>query len=77
MATTKDLNEDLSVGMTEIRATLKHHKLTEKGWREYLLVRKPGFPGSFIILAHPKDDSGFDFKLMEFHEAECERENGQ
>jgi hypothetical protein len=50
MASTKDLNDDLSVGMTEIRATLEHYKLTNKGWTEYLLVRKPGCPGSYVIL---------------------------
>lgn len=75
MATTTDLNNDLSVGMSEVRHTLNHYNLTQKGWREYLLVRKPGCPGSFIILAHPKDDTGFDVRLMEFHKAECERES--
>ena len=75
MATTQDLNDDLSVGMTEIRRTLEHYKLTEKGWREYLLVRRPGHPGSYIILAHPKDDSGFDLKLMEFHNQQAQLEN--
>lgn len=74
MATTQDLNDDLSVGMTEIRATLKHYGLTDKGWREYLLVRKPGAPESFVILAHPDDDTGFDESLMEFHKAECAEE---
>jgi len=63
--------------MTEIRATLNHYKLTEKGWREYLVIRKPGSPGSYIILTHPKDDSGFDVKLMEFHHSECEKENAR
>jgi hypothetical protein len=77
MASTKDLNDDLSVGMTEIRATLEHYKLTNKGWTEYLLVRKPGCPGSYVILAHPEDASGFDEKLMEFHKAEAEKENGK
>ena len=76
MATTQDLNDDLSVGMTEIRATLKHYGLTEKVWREYLLIRKPGCPGSYVILAHPDDATGFDYKLMEFHVAEAEKEDG-
>jgi hypothetical protein len=75
MASTKDLNGDLSVGMTEIRATLEHYKLTNKGWTEYLLVRKPGCPGSYVVLAHPEDASGFDEKLMEFHKAEAEEES--
>ena len=74
MATTKDLNDDLSVGMSEIRATLDHYRLTQKGWREYLIVRKPGCAESFIILTHPNDASGFDERLMEFHKAECEKE---
>jgi hypothetical protein len=77
MASTKDLNDDLSVGMTEIRATLEHYKLTDKGWKEYLLVRKPGCPGSYVILAHPEEASGFDKRLMEFHKAEAEKENGK
>lgn len=74
MATTQDLNDDLSVGMTEIRATLKHYGLTEKGWREYLLIRRPGCPGSYVILAHPNDATGFDSKLMQFHITEAKAE---
>lgn len=74
MATTQDLNNDLSVGMSEVRATLKHYGLTDKGWREYLLIRKPGCPGSYVILAHPQDATGFDSRLMQFHITEAEQE---
>lgn len=38
MATTKDLNEDLNVGMTEVRRTLEHYNLGE--WQE-LFGRAP------------------------------------
>lgn len=72
MATTRDLSDDLSVGLTEIRKTMRHYKLTE--WKEYLMIRKPGCEGSFIVLAHPADDSNFADRLVEFHKAESKTE---
>lgn len=68
MATRKDLNDDLNVGMTDIRRTLEHYNLGE--WREYLIVRKPGCPGSYVVLSRPSDDSDFAARLVKFHESE-------
>lgn len=73
MATTQDLNDDLSVGLTEIRRTMKHYNLTE--WREYLLIRRPGCEGSYVVLAHPTDKSDFADKLVALHRAEAKRES--
>ena len=72
MATTTDLAEDLSVGLTEVRKTLDHYNLRK--WKEYLLVRQPGKRGSFIVLAHPSDKSDFQERLVEFHMAEAQKE---
>lgn len=72
MATQQDLNEDLNVGMTEVRRTLEHHNLGE--WQEYLLVRQVGRPNSFIVLAHPRDKSDFDEKLIAFHKEQSRKE---
>lgn len=72
MATTQDLNDDLSVGLTEIRKTLKHYNLSE--WQEYLLVRQAGREGSYVVLAHPSDKSDFADRLVEFHKAEARKE---
>jgi hypothetical protein len=72
MATRQDLNEDLNVGMTEVRRTLEHYHLGE--WQEYLLVRRKGCPNSFIVLAHPRDKSDFDEKLIAFHKEQSRKE---
>lgn len=74
MATTQDLCDDLSVGMTEVRRTLEHYNLG--AWREYLVVRQPGEPDSFVILAPPGDKSGFAARLEEFHHVEAMKERG-
>lgn len=73
MATREDLNEDLNVGMTEVRRTLEHYNLGK--WQEYLLVRRPGRSGSFIVLAHPRDKSDFADKLIKFHREQAEQGN--
>jgi len=73
MATTKDLNDDLNVGMTEVRRTLEHYNLGE--WQEYLLIRRAGSEGSFIVLSHPRDTSGFAAKLVEFHKEQTKQED--
>lgn len=72
MATTEDLNKDLNVGMAEIRRTLKHYNLGE--WKEYLIVRQPGKPGSYIILTHPSDKSDFPDRLLTLHLEQVARE---
>lgn len=71
MATTNDLNEDLNVGMTEVRRTLEHYNLGE--WQEYLLIRQRGSRNSYIVLAHPRDKSDFADKLIAFHAEQAER----
>lgn len=72
MATTTDLNDDLSVGMTEVRWTLEHYNIGE--WQEYLLVRKRGHPDAFIVLQKERDTSDFADKLVEFHKAQAAQE---
>jgi hypothetical protein len=74
MATERDLQDDLSVGLTEVRKTLIHYNLAE--WEEYLIVRRRGKEGSYIVLAHPSDKSDFQDRLVAFHKAEAEREKG-
>lgn len=72
MATRQDLNEDLNVGMTEVRRTLEHYNLGE--WQEYLFVRRRGEPNSFIVLSHPRDESDFAEKLIAFHKEQSLKE---
>jgi len=72
MATTKDLNDDLSVGMTEVRRTLEHYNLGD--WNEYLVVRQPGKAGSFIILNRESDTSDFADRLKALHLEHVARE---
>lgn len=69
MATREDLNQDLSVGMTEVRRTLEHYNLGE--WREYLLVRRAGHPESFVVLAKEADTSDFADRLVSFHKEQA------
>ena len=69
MATREDLNQDLSVGMTEVRRTLEHYNLGE--WQEYLLVRRKGRPDSFIVLAKETDTSDFCDRLAAFHKEQA------
>lgn len=72
MATNQDLTDDLSVGMTEVRKTLRHYNLSE--WMEYLLIRQREKPGSYIVLAHPRDASDFQQRLIQFHKDEAAEE---
>lgn len=72
MATTSDLNDDLNLGMAEVRRTLEHYNLGE--WQEYLLIRQKGRPQSFIVLAHPSDKGDFDERLIQFHKDESHKE---
>jgi hypothetical protein len=62
------------VGLTEVRKTLIHYNLAE--WEEYLIVRRRGKEGSYIVLAHPSDKSDFQDRLVAFHKTEAEREKG-
>jgi hypothetical protein len=72
MATREDLNEDLNVGMTAVRRTLEHYNLGQ--WNEYLVVRKPGCPDSYIVLSRPSDESDFADRLVAFHKDHTRRE---
>lgn len=72
MATQEDLNQDLSVGMAEVRRTLEHYNLGE--WQEYLLVRRVGRPDSFLVIKKDRDTSDFADKLAAFHKEQAERE---
>jgi hypothetical protein len=58
-------SEDLNISMTEVHRLLEHWGLA--GWREYLVVREPTKPESFIVLAHPSDKSDFADKLVRLH----------
>lgn len=69
MATREDLNQDLSVGMTEVRRTLEHYNLGE--WQEYLIVRRKGKPDSFIVLAKEADTGDFAERLTAFHKEQA------
>lgn len=63
----ESFSDDLNISMSEVRALLNHWGL--KDWREYLVVRKPGKPESYIVLANPSDKSGFEEKLVALHAA--------
>lgn len=72
MASQQDLASDLSVGLSEVHWTLKHYNLGD--WNEYLLVRRPGCPESFIVLRHPSDTSDVEERLVAFHKDLCKHE---
>jgi hypothetical protein len=65
-----DFKDDLDVVMSEVRAVLEHWGLG--AWKEYLLVRQPEKPESFVVLAHPSDRSDFADKLIALHRKEAE-----
>lgn len=65
-------NEDLSIALNSVRACLDHWGLQD--WREYLVVRKPGQAGAYVIMANPTDETGFDERILELHKATAEQE---
>ena len=71
----KSFGEDLNVALSEVRAVLNHWNLRRDAdsgqWNEYLVVRVPGKPDSFVVLEHPEDKSGFAEKLVAFHKSEA------
>lgn len=58
-------SDDLNAAMTEVHDALKRWGLA--GWREYLVVREPSKPESFIVLAHPSDKTDFADQLVRLH----------
>lgn len=68
----QNFNDDLSISLSEVRAVLDHWNL--KDWQEYLLVRRPGHPNSYIVFANPSDTSGFEERLMRFHKEQAVQE---
>ena len=41
-------------------------------WNEYIVVREPQQPNSYLVLAHPADQTDFAERLIDFHKAEVE-----
>lgn len=72
MATQQDLVEDLAVGLSEVDKTLKHYRMGD--WKYYLVVRKPGVEGSWVVLKKSSDTSEFDQELERLHLDCCRRE---
>lgn len=68
-----NFNDDVSVSLSEVRAVLDHWGLND--WQEYLLVRRPGKPNSYVVFANPKDTSDFQEQLIEFHKTQAEKDS--
>lgn len=64
--------QELDVALTLIHNMLEAYGLN--GYREYLLIRKPGKPDSFIIRNLASDASDFPARLEALHREHCARE---